>query len=178
MDNETISISESLYAQEVYWDITEGQTALAALYLFIVHIATSTDIVLFCNNIAIILSDVLAFIGIIYQVWGIWKSKRSVGLQSNHKKDLVTSLLQQALLRRKTKNSTPNLSDIHLPTMSLPSQDDPAQTQRSILERLHESLVAEMAEPDPANNPNSGEPDIDDSQVTSPDNVYPTNNAI
>ncbi|GJJ05873.1 hypothetical protein Clacol_000060 [Clathrus columnatus] len=74
-----------------------------------------------------------------------------------------------ALRRRNTKNSTPNLSDIHLPTLSLPSQDDPVQTQRSILERLHESLVAEMAEPDPADNPNSGEPDIDDLQITLPD---------
>ncbi|GJJ05870.1 hypothetical protein Clacol_000057 [Clathrus columnatus] len=51
-----------------------------------------------------------------------------------------------ALRRRNMEKSVPNLSDIHLPTLSLPSQGDPAQTQRSVLGRLHESLVAEMAE--------------------------------
>ncbi|GJJ06001.1 hypothetical protein Clacol_000188 [Clathrus columnatus] len=162
------------------------------------------NIALFCGNIATILSDTLAFIGTIYQVWGIWKSKRRLGLQSNHKKDLVTSIFEQAsyfslqplqpywglfstlliceftlaLRRRNTKQPTLNLSDIQLPTLSLPSQDDPARTQRSVPERLHESLVAEMAEPDPAGNPNSGEPNIDYLKVTSSNNVNPTNNAI
>ncbi|GJJ05912.1 hypothetical protein Clacol_000099 [Clathrus columnatus] len=67
-------------------------------------------------------------------------------------------------LRQRKKKTIPNLSDIHLPTLSLPSPDDQVQARRSILERLHESLVEEMAErPDPADNPNSGGRDIDDS---------------
>ncbi|GJJ05911.1 hypothetical protein Clacol_000098 [Clathrus columnatus] len=82
-----------------------------------------------------------------------------------------------ALRRRNMKKTIPNLSDIHLPTLSLPFQDDQVQTRRSILGRLHEGLVTEMAErPDPADNPNSGELDIDDFRANSPE-VNP-NNAI
>ncbi|GJJ05913.1 hypothetical protein Clacol_000100 [Clathrus columnatus] len=86
-----------------------------------------------------------------------------------------------ALRRRNMKNPTPNLSDIHLPTLSLLSQDGPAQMPRSVLGRLHESLVAEMTElerPDPVSHPNSGEVDIDDLQISSTDSEMTPNNAI
>ncbi|GJJ05852.1 hypothetical protein Clacol_000039 [Clathrus columnatus] len=139
----------------------------------------SLNIVVFIRDIVPIVSDALAFIGIVYQVLGIWKSKKRLGLQSNHKQDLVTSLLQQgvlrfslstiiiceftlALRRRNMEKSTANMSGIRLPTLSLPSQNDPTQTQQSVLERLRESLIAEMAErPDPADSPNSGKLDVD-----------------
>ncbi|GJJ08077.1 hypothetical protein Clacol_002284 [Clathrus columnatus] len=76
-----------------------------------------------------------------------------------------------ALRRRNMEKQkpTPNLSNIHLPTLSLPSQGNMAQTQRSVLGRLHESLVAEMAErPDEMDinsnhPPGSEELDVDDS---------------
>ncbi|GJJ05877.1 hypothetical protein Clacol_000064 [Clathrus columnatus] len=128
------------------------------------HIAISS--ILFFRSIVTTLLDVLGFIGTIYQIWGLWRSKRTLGLQSN--KDIVAMLLQQALRRRNMEKSVPNLSDIHLPTLSLPSQGDPAQTQRSVLGRLHESLVAEMAErPDEmdinSNHPSGSEElDVDD----------------
>ncbi|GJJ10455.1 hypothetical protein Clacol_004681 [Clathrus columnatus] len=49
------------------------------------------------ENITIILSDVLAFLAVIHQVWGLWKEKRRLRLQAG--KDLVTLLLQQGILR-------------------------------------------------------------------------------
>ncbi|GJJ05862.1 hypothetical protein Clacol_000049 [Clathrus columnatus] len=198
MDNETASISSSLLDELAYEVITRGQAALASL--------VSLTIIFFVRDIASVVSDALAFIGIIYQIWGVWKSKRNLGLQSNHEKDLVTSLLEQGILsisfallvttitsiltivqpdgvvnyvfdpfqealstliicqftialrRRNMKKSTPNLSDIHLPTL----------TQQSILGRLHESLVVEMAEcPDPEdlNNARMEEQDIDNLHV-------------
>ncbi|GJJ15097.1 hypothetical protein Clacol_009372 [Clathrus columnatus] len=45
--------------------------------------------------VAIILSDTLAFIGVIRQVWGVWRLKRSLGLRRN---DFLTLLLQQGTL--------------------------------------------------------------------------------
>ncbi|GJJ05845.1 hypothetical protein Clacol_000032, partial [Clathrus columnatus] len=67
------------------------------------------------------------------------------------------------LRRRNIDKSTPHLSDIHLPTLSL-SRNDPAQTQRSVLRHLHESLGVEMAErSDPViiGDTNTAEPDVD-----------------
>ncbi|GJJ06907.1 hypothetical protein Clacol_001103 [Clathrus columnatus] len=49
------------------------------------------------HNIAIVCADVLAFVAVIHQVWGLWKLKRSLGLESN--KDVATILLRQCILR-------------------------------------------------------------------------------
>ncbi|GJJ05903.1 hypothetical protein Clacol_000090 [Clathrus columnatus] len=48
-------------------------------------------------NITLVLSDVLAFLAVIRQVWGLWREKRRLGLQTNV--DLVTLLLKQGILR-------------------------------------------------------------------------------
>ncbi|GJJ05931.1 hypothetical protein Clacol_000118 [Clathrus columnatus] len=163
--------------------------------------------IVFIRDIATILLDALALVGVIYQAWGIWKFKRSIGLQINGK-NLVTSLLRQgvlrfcfvllitattailtivqpftiALRRRNMKHSIPNLSDIHLPTLSSPSQGGQARTQ-PILGRIHESLLAEMEErSDPMDtvNSDSGEPDVDDSQHNSSDsdNLHANVNSV
>ncbi|GJJ05867.1 hypothetical protein Clacol_000054 [Clathrus columnatus] len=169
------------------------------------------EIIVFIRDITTVLPDVLAFIGVIYQVWGTWKLKRSLGLQSGDK-DLVTSLLEQGILRicfvlvitlittiltiaqpfgvvddiftgfqevlstlllcdftlalrrRNTKKSIQNPSDLHLPTLSMLSQDNPTQAQRSLFGRLHESLVNDMAERSDLTNPgnlNVEDPDVD-----------------
>ncbi|GJJ10108.1 hypothetical protein Clacol_004334 [Clathrus columnatus] len=47
-------------------------------------------------NIAVALTDVLAFLAVIRQVWGLWKEKRRLGL---HDKDFVSLILQQGILR-------------------------------------------------------------------------------
>ncbi|GJJ05889.1 hypothetical protein Clacol_000076 [Clathrus columnatus] len=57
------------------------------------------DILTFTRDILTILLDLLAFIGVIHQVWGLWRLKRSVGLRSNDSKDIVTLLLQQGIVR-------------------------------------------------------------------------------
>ncbi|GJJ14469.1 hypothetical protein Clacol_008733 [Clathrus columnatus] len=51
----------------------------------------------FIRNGAIVISDVLAFIGQVHQAWGVWKLKKSVGLQSNG--DIATIILKQGILR-------------------------------------------------------------------------------
>ncbi|GJJ15106.1 hypothetical protein Clacol_009381 [Clathrus columnatus] len=91
--------------------------------------------------VAIILSDTLASIAVIRQVWGVWRLKRSLGLQGN---DFLTLLLQQGLRRRNKKVPAPNPTALSLPTLSF--QDNPVQTARSVLGRLHENIVAEMGE--------------------------------
>ncbi|GJJ10142.1 hypothetical protein Clacol_004368 [Clathrus columnatus] len=45
------------------------------------------------GNVATALSDILAFIAVVRQVWGIWKEKRRLHLHTD--KDFVTLLLQQ-----------------------------------------------------------------------------------
>ncbi|GJJ06902.1 hypothetical protein Clacol_001098 [Clathrus columnatus] len=45
------------------------------------------------HNIALLLLDALAFATLIHQVWGLWKLKRSLGLQNNQ--SLTTSLIKQ-----------------------------------------------------------------------------------
>ncbi|GJJ15100.1 hypothetical protein Clacol_009375 [Clathrus columnatus] len=97
---------------------------------------------LLVHSTAVILSDTLAFIGISRQVWGLWRLKRSLGLQNN---DFLTSLLKQDLRRRNANKSAPNqLADLSLPTLSF--QENPVQSVRTILGRLDESIVAEMGE--------------------------------
>ncbi|GJJ15101.1 hypothetical protein Clacol_009376 [Clathrus columnatus] len=94
------------------------------------------------RSTAIIVSDTLAFAGIFRQVWGLWRLKRSLGLQNN---DFLTSLLQQDLRRRNANKSAPNqLADLSLPILSF--QENPVQSVRTVLGRLHESIVAEMGE--------------------------------
>ncbi|GJJ16126.1 hypothetical protein Clacol_010406 [Clathrus columnatus] len=122
------------------------------------------------HNVAIMLLDVLAFIVVIRQAWGLWRLKRSVGLQSNE--DLVTLLLRQGILRfslssllvceftldlrrRSSQKPVTNRSALNLPTLSF--RDNSVQSVRSVLGRLHESIVAEMGERN--DGPISGEPD-------------------
>ncbi|GJJ14480.1 hypothetical protein Clacol_008744 [Clathrus columnatus] len=125
------------------------------------------------RNISIILSDVLAFIGIIYQVWGIWRLKQGLSLKSNE--DLVSSLLRQDfrnvifiataailaplenvlsslliceftldLRRRNEKHSVTSPSALDLPAISF--QNDPVQCVRTSLTRWHGAIVAGMGE--------------------------------
>ncbi|GJJ10454.1 hypothetical protein Clacol_004680 [Clathrus columnatus] len=54
-------------------------------------------ILILAANVVVILSDVLAFLAVIRQVWGLWKEKRRLGLYTG--KDCVTLLLQQGVLR-------------------------------------------------------------------------------
>ncbi|GJJ05904.1 hypothetical protein Clacol_000091 [Clathrus columnatus] len=120
------------------------------------------DILAFTRDILTIILDLLAFIAVIRQVWGVWKLKRSVGLQSNGSKDIVTLLLQQVLLicdftialrERNTKVYTLNQSELSLPAFRFASQTQtqlthtPAHTHRgSMAGRLRESVIAEMGE--------------------------------
>ncbi|GJJ06674.1 hypothetical protein Clacol_000869 [Clathrus columnatus] len=111
------------------------------------------------NDIAVILLDLFAFIAVMRQVWGLWRLKRSLGLQSTE--DLVTSLLRQdvffrlstliiceftlELRRRNTQNAvlgSPSAMD--LPTLSF--RENPVQSVKSMFERFHENIMAEMGE--------------------------------
>ncbi|GJJ15470.1 hypothetical protein Clacol_009748, partial [Clathrus columnatus] len=65
------------------------------------------------------------------------------------------------LRRRNRQDSVPNQSALTLPTLSF--QDNPVQSMRSVLRRLHESIIAEMGERNHLENgdnlsPPSGEP--------------------
>ncbi|GJJ10342.1 hypothetical protein Clacol_004568 [Clathrus columnatus] len=50
-------------------------------------------ILVLVEGVATVLSDVLAFLAVIRQVWGLWKEKRGLGLHTG--KDFATLLLQQ-----------------------------------------------------------------------------------
>ncbi|GJJ10104.1 hypothetical protein Clacol_004330 [Clathrus columnatus] len=82
-----------------------GPTTLYHYFIFRDYITFSEHTTLIASlpilnligNIAVILSDALAFLGVIRQIWGLWKEKRSLHLQTNA--DLVDLLLQQGILR-------------------------------------------------------------------------------
>ncbi|GJJ13562.1 hypothetical protein Clacol_007817 [Clathrus columnatus] len=131
--------------------------------------------------VMIILLDLLAFIVVIRRVWGLWKLKRGLRLLSNSG-DLVTSLLEQGLLRfafrrlsslliceftldLRRRNATKPIfhqSAMDLPTLSF--RENPAQSVRTVLGRLHESIVAEMGESNDVANGSSGPGELDNSQ--------------
>ncbi|GJJ10344.1 hypothetical protein Clacol_004570 [Clathrus columnatus] len=103
------------------------------------------------ENAAVILSDVLAFLAVIRQVWGLRKEKRRLGLPRAGK-DFATLLLQQEFR-----------------DLNLSSQDNPGvRPIQSVLGRLQERILADMGE---RNDPVSmgigidaqgqGEPDLD-----------------
>ncbi|GJJ10313.1 hypothetical protein Clacol_004539 [Clathrus columnatus] len=54
-------------------------------------------ILILVTNVAVILNDVLAFLAINHQVWGLWKEKRRLRLRTGE--DFVILLLQQGILR-------------------------------------------------------------------------------
>ncbi|GJJ10144.1 hypothetical protein Clacol_004370 [Clathrus columnatus] len=122
-----------------------------------------TFTLLLVHNITTLLSDVLAFIAIIRQIWGLWKEKRRLHLHTN--KDLVTLLLQQVnsyrdrlstiliceftldLRRRNTAKSLPNQSALELPELNLlSSQNNPARPIQHVLNRLQENIILDMGE--------------------------------
>ncbi|GJJ15458.1 hypothetical protein Clacol_009736 [Clathrus columnatus] len=126
-------------------------------------------------NVSIIISDVVAFIVVVRQAWGLWKLKKSLGLRSNQ--DLTTALLQQGIirhseifpqqyyskllsinyiiliceftlaLRRRQSCATP--SDFNQSTSSVllfHNNPSSARSMRLVLIQLHESIVDEMGE--------------------------------
>ncbi|GJJ10362.1 hypothetical protein Clacol_004588 [Clathrus columnatus] len=128
------------------------------------------------ENVATVLSDVLAFLAVIRQVWGLWKEKRRLRLHIG--RDFVTLLLQQVTellidytagsdtivcqnvlstiliceftldLRRRntTTGSLPNPSALELPGLNLPSQNNSVRPMQSVLGRLQGSIIADMRE--------------------------------
>ncbi|GJJ10099.1 hypothetical protein Clacol_004325 [Clathrus columnatus] len=130
-------------------------------------------------NVGMIIWDVLAFLAVVRQVWGLWREKRRLHLQTSA--DVVTLLLQQVKLlerrllgiviplfrmlstilmceftlglrRRNTGNAITNQSALELPSLSF--QGNPVQ---SILGRLHESIVSDMGERTDSVTVNDGE---------------------
>ncbi|GJJ10324.1 hypothetical protein Clacol_004550 [Clathrus columnatus] len=111
-------------------------------------------IIILLQNVTTVLSDVLAFIAVIHQLWGLWKEKRRLHLHTG--KDFTTLLLQQATqviisylvgsevtafqnvlstiliceftldLRRRntTTRSLPNLSNLEFGDLNLSSHDN------------------------------------------------------
>ncbi|GJJ10664.1 hypothetical protein Clacol_004891 [Clathrus columnatus] len=147
-------------------------------------------ILVIVENVTTVLSDVLAFLAVIRQVWGLWKEKRRLGLHTG--KDFVTLLLQQVsrikcpfmllplrlsviliceftldLRRRNTTRSLPNQSALEFPNLNPSSQDNPeARSIQSVLGHLQESIIADMGERnDPMSMgidaPGQGEPDLE-----------------
>ncbi|GJJ10095.1 hypothetical protein Clacol_004321 [Clathrus columnatus] len=106
-----------------------------------------------------IIWDVLAFLAVIRQVWGLWREKRRLHLHTNA--DVVSLLFQQEILRfslsiiltceftlglrrRNTENAIINQSALELPNISF--RENPAQSIQSVLGRLHENIISEMGE--------------------------------
>ncbi|GJJ10165.1 hypothetical protein Clacol_004391 [Clathrus columnatus] len=69
--------------------------ALSASFLaaLISNIYAFQHILALVSNVAVIFTDVLAFLAVIRQIWGLWREKRRLGLHSDE--DVVTLLLQQ-----------------------------------------------------------------------------------
>ncbi|GJJ10279.1 hypothetical protein Clacol_004505 [Clathrus columnatus] len=127
--------------------------------VFIAHL----PIYLLVQNITVILSDALAFLAVIRQVWGLWKEKRRLHLQTGN--DFVTLLLQQGILRfslstiliceftldlrrrNTTARSLPNQSALELPDLNLSSQNNSVvRPIQAVLGRLQERIIADMGE--------------------------------
>ncbi|GJJ07914.1 hypothetical protein Clacol_002120 [Clathrus columnatus] len=170
------ALRPSQAARSDYWDILLGSEApiqIQSWRSLANSNASEASLVVrlgFVHNIAIILSDILAFIAVVRQVWGLWKLRLSLGLRSNQ--DLVKSLFQQDSaqiasdllgpiqdvlsslliceftldLRRRNASSAPlnQSAALDLPTLSF--QENPAQSIRTVLGQLHQSIVAEMGE--------------------------------
>ncbi|GJJ10396.1 hypothetical protein Clacol_004622 [Clathrus columnatus] len=127
-------------------------------------------ILLLVQNATTVLSDVLASLAIIRQVWGLWKEKQRLRLQGG--KDFVTLFLQQVILiceftldirRRNTMTrSFPNQSALELPELNLSSQGNPVRSIQSVLGRFQERIIADMGERSDlvdTGGPSQGEPD-------------------
>ncbi|GJJ10449.1 hypothetical protein Clacol_004675 [Clathrus columnatus] len=120
---------------------------------------------LLVQNVAAVLSDILAFLTVICQVWGLWKENRRLRLQAG--KDFATLLLRQGILRfllsaificeftldlrrrNTTARSLPNPSalELELPDLNLSSQDNSViRSIQSVFSHLQERMIADMGE--------------------------------
>ncbi|GJJ10092.1 hypothetical protein Clacol_004318 [Clathrus columnatus] len=147
----------SLCNDLIYLEVAMGLLPLIGVQEYL----TGLDIT---TNAALFLSDVLALLAIIRQVWSLWREKRRIQLQISA--DFVTLLLQQGasfvgvlrflltailiceftleLRRRNTERSIPNQSALELPNLSF--RDNPMQSIQSVLGRVHENIISEMGE--------------------------------
>ncbi|GJJ10114.1 hypothetical protein Clacol_004340 [Clathrus columnatus] len=128
---------------------------------------------LLVGNIANVLTDFLAFFGVLHQVWGLWKEKKRLHLHTD--KDFVTLLFQQGILRfslndfgssqispvklsailiceftlalrrRNTTRPLPNQSGLELPDLNMSFQQ-PMRSIHAVVGHLHESIIADMGE--------------------------------
>ncbi|GJJ10394.1 hypothetical protein Clacol_004620 [Clathrus columnatus] len=77
-------------SEEFVQSVSEG---IIQVETFIACFAFLVTLIL-VGNVAVVLSDVLAFLAVIHQVWSLWKEKRKLRLH-NTGEDFVTLLLQQ-----------------------------------------------------------------------------------
>ncbi|GJJ10143.1 hypothetical protein Clacol_004369 [Clathrus columnatus] len=121
-----------------------------------------------------VLSDILAFLAVIYQIWSLWKEKRRLHLHTE--KDFIALLLQQVnyisvdagsdmgafqnalsviliceftldLRRRNTPKTFPTQSAVKLPDLNMSSfQNNPVKSIQHVLGRLQESIITDMGE--------------------------------
>ncbi|GJJ10437.1 hypothetical protein Clacol_004663 [Clathrus columnatus] len=155
---------------------TNGETMNTSSQILSEDLSTYLHNLFIVENVATVLSDILAFLAVIRQVWGLWKEKKRSGLEGG--KDFVTLLLQQvtqviiayitgtyvttfqnvlstiliceftlALRRRNTTaKSLPNQSTLELPDLNLSTQNNPVRSIQSVIGRLQERMIADMGE--------------------------------
>ncbi|GJJ06024.1 hypothetical protein Clacol_000211 [Clathrus columnatus] len=90
-------------------------------------------IFLIIHNGFVALSELLAFAGVFYQAWGIWRAKRRANLKSNE--TLVTTILRQVAMKYNAQLD----SDFH-PAPVLPD----GQHLGSSLHRLTSVIICEF----------------------------------
>ncbi|GJJ10369.1 hypothetical protein Clacol_004595 [Clathrus columnatus] len=178
MDNETTNtsiqmISEETIDVEIYVAAFVGDFVMMQQYPYASHHPYLNKLLL-VDNVAVILTDILAFLAVIRQVWGLWKERRRLSLHTlllQQVAQLVISYISPVVgngvvafqnvlsviliceftldLRRRntTARSLPNQSDLELPDLNLSFQHTPEVISiQSVLGRLQESIIADMGE--------------------------------
>ncbi|GJJ06119.1 hypothetical protein Clacol_000308 [Clathrus columnatus] len=118
------------------------------------------------RNVTLILSDLLAFTGVIYKTFKLWKLKKSAGLKSNCGEELTTSLLRHGTIRfslfvNVSAGSSGNLSALLICELTIDLRRRNAERKNSggflshqtsstqtwsIASRLHEHIVTEFGD--------------------------------
>ncbi|GJJ06154.1 hypothetical protein Clacol_000343 [Clathrus columnatus] len=130
----------------------------------LVGVQEFSRIIFLVRDVTVILLDALAFIGVFYQVWGLWRLKQSMDFRSGE--NIAAVLLQQSILRfslsvlliceftidlRRRSTAKASAADRGQSAGNctlFQTRDNSTQSLRFKFGRLHNSIMTEMGEND------------------------------